>query len=775
MRLFGIEIGTGARLDRMQETITSLSRQLEDVGWVNLGNPQHGSQQYLPGTLFEVITLCRRLWINAPLAGHWERLLTAFVFGHGISVPKAADAKAQDIIDAFWEDPDNQATLTSAQAQWQLSAKAEYEGNLFFVLLRNPATGQVKVRIADTATITDVICAPEDQTRRLFYRRNLVQRGYDFRSDAYAVSTPKVLYYPDLSVAEPDAFPVPPEKLVPNAAILHARLNCDLNDKYGIPPMLRGLDWIRTHKAMANDMANLISALARFAWNKKIKGSPAQVAGAKALLQAKSDRSNPAPTAGATFIGNMGVDLDPVNVPTGGAIIHREGLRAMVLQVAAAAGFGEQYFGDPSTGNLATAKVMELPLLKSMQMRQQFWISVYDAILQYVLDQAIDAGLLPGSIELLPQENRWKVTAGFDRDIDIDFPPLVEEDLKPTAEALQIAKDAGLIDAEEAARQFLMARHVNDVEAHLDAIKSEEAQRTADAKAAADAAAKAAQTANPDGTPKPGPNGNRLPAATKEAIELPSRAQATSMADKSARVLGKLEGYRRELGRAYRVFGRRVKERLELVGPEGAQRARIRDLKDALTRLTDDMQHAAALFFPQAIDLGRAYVRAHLTDAQLQEGQAKGLESWLKEAGTEAQLTAALRWNRQYLEDSLVPDLAAGLDSIGDEPLTSGALANDLLAEKLGSFEARVGMYASAFWAVEEAAVADVGAEYGMKVNFVGADDGGTCESCQRGLEGNPWPIQEAPRPGFDTVCRTNCRHALQIVENPAVSQGAAA
>ena len=281
MRLFGLDLSPAKRLDHLQETITSLNRQLEDVGWINLGNPQHGSQLYLPGNLFEVIATCRRLWIRSPLAGHWERLMTAFVFGYGISNPKAVDPNVQKVIDAFWDDPDNIATLTGAQAQWQLSAKGEYEGNLFFVLLKNPATGQVKVRIADTATITDVICSPQDQTRRLFFRRQVLEKKYNFASDAYTVATPKIMYYPDMSIANPEEFNVPPNKLAENAVIFHARLNCDINDKYGLPPMLRGLDWIKAHKEMASDMQSLISALARFAWKKRIEGSPAQVQGIK--------------------------------------------------------------------------------------------------------------------------------------------------------------------------------------------------------------------------------------------------------------------------------------------------------------------------------------------------------------------------------------------------------------------------------------------------------------------------------------------------------------
>lgn len=772
MKLFGMTLGKDREVTALRETVTSLQRELEDIGWVNLARGPQDSSKYLPADFQQLLQKCRQYWIRAPLAGQWVNLTTAFVFGQGLSAPKAKDARVQEVLNEFWEDPDNQLSLCSAQAQWCLSAKRHYEGNLFFVLLREPSTGQVKVRIADTASIEDVICSPDDLARCLFYRRRVQDRDYDFRSDTYRQAPIRRVYYPHISLAHPELYDIPSAKFIKDAAIYHARFNCDLNDKFGIPELLRGLDWIKAHKDMAGDMATLIKTLAIWAWTKKVKGTPAQVAAAAARHQVKSDLTNPAPNVGAIHVSNEAISLDPVNTPTGGAQIHEKGLRAMVLQVSAASGIFEHYYGDASTGNLATATSMELPMVKRFEMHQQDWTHIYDTILQYRIDSAVLAGELPGRVEFLANENRYRIVTDFDRSIDIDFPHIVEEDLLSLANALTAALGQNLIDQEEAARQFMMARGINNIEEHMALVKAEQQERLQrEQEQALKMPVGNGFGSNGAGrTPEPEKRVDRFSSyKLGETVTTTDRDPAVRLADKKATVLGKLDAYRRELAAAWRLFGRRLQEHLELVGPEGAQRAKITGLAGLLNSLQEDLLHAAVVYFPQAIDIGRKYVLAHLTKAQLEEADGKGAK--LVEAASEELLQRMLRWNRTFVDTSLIPAVTQAMEALTEPEYSRGALVQDVLRDTLAGFESRIGAYASAFWAVEEQAVQDVGEAFALKVNFVGADDDGTCASCKAGMAGNPWPIAEAPRPGMDTVCLTNCRHALQIIENEAISR----
>ena len=56
-------------------------------------------------------------------------------------------------------------------------------------------------------------------------------------------------------------------------------------------------------------------------------------------------------------------------------------------------------------------------------------------------------------------------------------------------------------------------------------------------------------------------------------------------------------------------------------------------------------------------------------------------------------------------------------------------------------------------------------------VNWVGPDDEETCEGCRKAFEGNPYPIDEAPKPG-SFECGKKCRHVLQIIPNACKNCG---
>ena len=86
------------------------------------------------------------------------------------------------------------------------------------------------------------------------------------------------------------------------------------------------------------------------------------------------------------------------------------------LQVCAAVGLSEQYFGDISSGNLATAKTTELPLQKQFESHQAIWSDQYDEIDQLVLAKAG-----------IPEDKRY---------VDRDFPAITPEDASQVAEAI---------------------------------------------------------------------------------------------------------------------------------------------------------------------------------------------------------------------------------------------------------------------------------------------------------------------------------------------------
>lgn len=781
------------RFSVLQEEMTLYKRTLEDVGWFNLSVEDGGQEAAFKEGVKKAILTSRIYYYRNPLAGHWCHLTTAFVFGEGVAAPKVMDKKAsgvmQEEITRFWDDQDNKMSLTGFQAQQMLSNKIQYEGNLFFALFTDQE-GNVRVRVMNATEIEDIIKDPDDTMRPLFYKVRKRTRRYDYISDNYTVSASSDFeYYPDVSLARPEDYGVPRAKLKEDVAIFHVKINCDINDKFGVPELYRALDWMKAHREMAGDLATLIRSLSTLGWKKKVKGGPARVNAIKALLQAKTDLSNIGPAAGSTQVENEGIETTPINTPQGGVKNAVDGLQQMTFMVCAGAGIFYHYFGDPSTGNLATAKSMELPMVKKFTNRQKLWSDIYTQIIQYQIDRKIEMGVLPGDAEYNESTKRMTYKTDYDRTLDHDFPPVIEEDLKSLAEALGMANDKNFITDDQAAQQFMLGMGVNNIDEELDKLRAQREQRKKDkpkqftfpgmfGEPAPGGEENGGQPgegepAKPPKTPEP-PEPSQGDAAkkaikVKEAIEVNKKSQALRFARKTSWVMARMKDYARALGGHYRKFQREVREGIVVSGAgqaefhaDGSVKKRVSGdvptLDGAISNLEVGMKNAARVYFPIAVDIGKKHLQKYLKESQIRETlfEAQGREAIL--------LEEKLSWNDRYVMGSMLPAVREKVMAAARQPYETEAAFKAAINEAMTSMESRVGQYAGAFWSVEEAAVKEAGAGTGLMVNFAGADDGSTCQGCEDAMAGNPYPIDEAPEPGSHE-CDGNCRHALQILQ----------
>lgn len=735
--MFGLKLIKDKEYEDLHETLTRFERTLEDIGWVNTSLDQFDQSQQLfgQGGFRKMIDRCRLFYTCNPLAGHWVHLTTWFVFGEGVSKPKAKDEKVQEVIDSFWNDPDNQLSLTGFSAQQMLSNKLQYEGNIFFVLFDDDK-GDVRVRILNTKEVEDVIYDEDDRMRPNFYKVRLSQNKYNFRSGTREAVTSKIIYYPDKENFNPRDFDVPSDMLRDDAKIFHVKINTDINDRFGVPDLFRGLDWMRTHKDMAGDLATFIKSLTRFAWKKKVKGSAAQVNAIKAAMQTKTDLSNIRNASGQMQIENEGVDLQAINMPTGGIKNSTDGLRQMKLMVAASSGLFEHYFGDPSTGNLATAKTMELPMVKKFTASQRLWTGVYDEILQHVINMKIDVGVFPGNRIVDEKNDRVTFETDIDRTIDIDFPPILETDLKELGDALQVAKSNKMVSGELAAQLFMLGANVNNIEEEIEKIKQESGEENLD-------------------KPKEGviPK-EEGPEDVKETIDAtPNKAERF---EKKRRFMEqRMNGYRKAIAGHFRRLREDVKKGMKVSGMEGRFVGNVINIEESLFKFSEGMRNAARVYFPIAVKIGEDFIRAEFKDMNIQ----------FKEANGEADdvLRESLQWNDDFITNSLIPNINEGVMNTVKTEYPNEKDFRSSINNKLDSFESRIEHYVGAFWTVEEKAVREAGKGSSVMVNFAGPDDDHSCPGCENAVAGNPWLIDDAPIPG-EQDCRGRCRHALQII-----------
>lgn len=812
MNVFGLEFLTTKEVAKLREdasAIADLERALEDIGWTNINSPNTGLFVEAKEAYVRMVKRSRLAFVKNPIVSQGVELTTFYVFGDGVSAPKSQDEDVQKVLTDFWKDPDNRLALTSPINQFKLSNKLQYDGELVFVL-QPDVDGRVYVRIIDPISINGVVFDNVDGMRPIFYRRSRPMGSTEYFADITNAAVLMKEEYPEAYDALLKDHGINPKEVINGAYIYHVKINNDILDRRGIPTVYRAIDWGNSNNKMNNDLSSFINAQAQYAIKKKVKGTRGQIDAMAAKIRQNTTLTNPSTQAGATLLQNQLIDTEMVGLPSSTGQLFETGIRRSLLMMCAAFGIMEHYFGDPSTGNLATATAMELPMLKRFQAFRKIWEGIFDDILNFQLDMALWA-TNSDALELNVIKNRYEISNDYsDRGFNVDFPPILQQDLMNLATALTSAKSGQLIPTETAQRLFMAAAGVTNIdeemekefaqpapkfmigpdgkpvasnpEINMDDPKAEEAsiEETIRLLEMIKKEGSGFAVYSEDGSKRlGGPYKTKAQAMKrlrqvemfkkmKEAARVPSgvtdgRAKALKLADKNKKVLGQIRSYVKEIGASYKQFAGRAQRAAKVSSVIRESRTMYKlsmsSVKPATEALGAQMKRLGKQYIPKAVATGVRYVKSH----------GKLLKEAAKDFNQDDFSNEQIDQNNGYIDDSLVPALNDNFDSLDGTEYASEEAANAAVSDAVASFETRVGSYASALWTASEAAV-QASADPTTMVNFVGADDGNTCEGCGSAMDGNPWPIDEAPQPG-DQDCLGNCRHALQIEGDEALTE----
>jgi len=404
---------------------------LEDEGWTKLGYDESGNVN--EQTRINNVKLARRYNNFDPLARQAIRIWTNYSFGTGISFKAESDSD-QKILEDFWNEIKNQV-VTNTQGQHRSSNKLLTDGEIFFVIFKGKPP---VVRTIDTLEITEILTDPDDMETPLLYKREYTTPQNEYKTE----------YYPDYTnTTRQDALDQngTVQEATTEAVVFHLKFNTI--SQRGNSLLNPVLDWLREYRRFLASRVAVVLALARFAWKIKVQG------GSTAISASKANLNDTLPQAGSTRIENLGSELTPIKTDTGASNAYQDA-RMIKLQIFSGVGIPEQYFADVSTGNLATAKTVELPLIKQFQTYQQLWVGFYDTLFKIVLDD-------------------------FDANIDIDFPPISPQDAKEVVEAVnKLVQTFPSFESSEDVKQLaLNAIGINNVSDVLDQL-SKQAEET---------------------------------------------------------------------------------------------------------------------------------------------------------------------------------------------------------------------------------------------------------------------------------------------------------
>ncbi len=407
---------------------------LEDAGWINLS-----------GTTSDVITsveritnlkLSRLYYTKDPLGRQSIRLWTDYTFGSGMTW-QTENEKAKKVLESFWDTKANQSVL-SARGQRKSSDKLLVDGEVFFAIFLGP-NGTAKIRRIDPLEITEIITDPDDIEDIKFYRREWADAQGNAHKDIYR-STTNIG-----NESAKDSLGGSVQK-TEDALIYHLTYNTI--SQRGNPLLLPALIWMKYYTKFLGSRIAVMLALAKFAWKSKVKGGQVATDAIKAKTHGQDI------PAGSTIVENLGIDTTPIKTETGASAAYQDA-RTIKLQICAAVGIPEQYFGDISIGNLATAKTVELPMMKMFQSYQKVWSDAYQDIDEIILAH-----------NQVP-EDKWY--------IDRDFPAIAPEDVAGMAQSVLAILQAmpELAYSRDVQQVALMSLGIDDTAEVLDDLAKE--------------------------------------------------------------------------------------------------------------------------------------------------------------------------------------------------------------------------------------------------------------------------------------------------------------
>ncbi len=425
-------------VQRFKETLWELELALEDRGWTRevtlsqLEFSRLGVQQ--------LIRICRVYALKNPIVKRAAIICRLYVFGRGVDI-RCDDDSSNDVIQDFLEANKAELGHTGLASKEQ---DMQTDGSLYFALPTDPK-GNVRCTMIDPLEIMEQVTDPDCSSRPWYFYRMWSRAVLD-PSSGITNTQPKKCWYPSLELVEglADGSIKPSARLDRigtvdvnwSMPIMRSRdAETPSSWRWAVPPLYALLDWARAYKDFLEDWATIQRALARFSLMVETKGGQGAIAAYQALLSTTFADSNgtqiernPPPVRGSAHISGPDTQIKPFQ--TRGTQEAPEQARRLLLMGAAAAGLPETFFGDASTGSLATAVSLDRPTELKFTEIQRRWKYDLNRMINYVLmvSKTSPGGKLREARKSNPAPQPVKII--------VEFPNVVEHAIQPMIQAI---------------------------------------------------------------------------------------------------------------------------------------------------------------------------------------------------------------------------------------------------------------------------------------------------------------------------------------------------
>lgn len=408
----------------------------EDYLWRRLSD-NYFQKDVIPSTYLEIHNACYEAYNANPLAFALIEQTTSFVLGEGVTV-SASNPRVQQILDAFWQHPENRMD----ERIYLLCTELALYGEQFIHFFVNAYSGEVIVRQIDPSLIDQIETDPEDVEKPLRYHRRPIGQTLSATSGDPAPFDPR------------SGQDTQGEWFKAGSEVIHA-INKVSNARRGKSDLATLLPWLRRYKDWLTDRVRINKYKAAFLWDVTLQG-----ADKKTIDRKKMEYAYP-PEPGSVIIHNEAERWTAVEPKIQADDASEDG-RAIKLMVAVGATLPEHYLSDGENGNRATASEMSLPTLLKFKRRQRVMRYLLTRILDRVIAEAQRVG------KLGPRTNtRYEITFP---EIDAQESATLAGSMNALVQALTVAKSQGWV-SDETAMRLLFEFAGEDVDVHEELAK----------------------------------------------------------------------------------------------------------------------------------------------------------------------------------------------------------------------------------------------------------------------------------------------------------------
>ena len=299
------------------------------------------------------------MWIKNPLANSIIETFLDYTFGDGVTY-KAKDPRVQEVLDTYWNDPDN---------DWENKTEDRFRDmSLFGELLLETetlkGTGRVKVSSIYPALITGVKHHPKYIER---IEKVLINNNDD---DAIDI----IKYDPLTDVFKGKGF--------------FFRINRSTFQTRGIGDLFVNRDWLRLYDKSLYATMERAGLLLSFVWDVKVNGATNE------QLKQKFDqiKNNP-PQPGSFRVHNENEEWKAESPDLRGGDFE-DIYRLLKSQIIGGARQPEHLFGMGDNVNFASAHIMSKTFFKKVKRRQKYVIGSFKKQFDFVIGKAIEYNTL---------------------------------------------------------------------------------------------------------------------------------------------------------------------------------------------------------------------------------------------------------------------------------------------------------------------------------------------------------------------------------------------